>query len=230
MKPSALRRQNLRLLIDQQYGGNTGRFADYMGKKRPTIYRLFSDAESSRDIGEDLAREIERAHKLSTHWLDIDHSSELPGGPLMASENTEVAQRSGSRLPLISWVAASAPREANDPYAPGNAEAWIDFDGEASSSAFCLRVRGDSMMRPDGSEPSFPDGCIIGIEPRRRPKSREFAVFRFNDADEATFKQYVTDGPLKMLKPLNPTYPNIVLGPDAQLVGTVFEKRIITSY
>jgi SOS-response transcriptional repressor LexA len=145
-------------------------------------------------------------------------------------ENVEPYPIRRSRLPLISWVSAGLKGDANDPYAPGNAEAFIDFDSDASSSAFCLRVRGDSMVRPDGSEPSFPDGCIIGVEPRRKPKSLEFAVFRFNDSDEATFKQYVVDGPLRLLKPLNPSYPNIVLSTDAQLVGTVFEKRIITRY
>lgn len=144
--------------------------------------------------------------------------------------NVEEHGPAGARLPLISWVRAGLRDDANDPYAPGKAETWIDFDTAASTSAFCLRVRGDSMVRPDGSEPSFPDGCIIGVEPRRRPKSRDFAVFRFNDSDEATFKQFIVDGPLKILKPLNPSYPNIVLGPDAQLVGTVFEKRIITKY
>jgi SOS-response transcriptional repressor LexA len=152
-------------------------------------------------------------------------------GPYMAGEpNVAAYATRGARLPLISWVSAGLKDEANDPYGPGNAEQWIDFDTHASASAFCLRVRGDSMMTPDGSEPTFPDGCIIGVEPKRRPKSREFAVFRFNDSDEATFKMYIVDGPLKLLKPLNPSYPNIVLGPDAQLVGTVFEKRIISKY
>ncbi len=84
------------------------------------------------------------------------------------------------------------------------------------------------MVRPDGT--GFPDGCLIAVEPKRRPKSGEFAVFRFSNTDEATFKQYISDGPLKLLKPLNPSYPNIVLGPDAQLVGTVFEMRIIERF
>lgn len=157
---------------------------------------------------------------------------ELLRGPHVAprASNVDDAPPRRSSLPLISWVAAGLKESAFDPYAPGNAEDWIEFEGQASSSAFCLRVRGDSMMSPDGKEPTFPDGCIIAVEPRRRPRSREFAVFRFNDSDEATFKQYITDGPLKMLKPLNPTYPNIALGPDAQLAGTVFEKLIISRY
>lgn len=170
---------------------------------------------------------------LSLHWLSTGEGprDDPNRGPLQLREpNVVEIPQSRSRLPLISWVSAGLKDDANDPYAPGNAEAWVDFEGDASSSAFCLRVRGDSMRNPDGVEPTFPDGCIIGIEPRRKPKSREFAVFRFNDTDEAAFKMFITDGPLKLLKPLNPTYPIIALGPDAQLVGTVFEKRIIARY
>lgn len=142
--------------------------------------------------------------------------------------NVEDYATKGSRLPLISWVSAGLRDDANDPYAPGNAEAWVDFEGMASRSAFCLRVRGQSMIRADGT--GFPDGCLIAVEPRRLPKSGEFAVFRFNTTDEATFKQFVLDGPLQILRPLNPAYPIIVLSDDAQLVGTVFEKRIIEKF
>jgi SOS-response transcriptional repressor LexA len=171
---------------------------------------------------------IASALGVSLNWLLSGHGS--PDPVIAAEPNVEIYPSRRSRLPLISWVSAGLKDEAANPYSPGNAEMWVDFDTQASSSAFCLRVRGDSMMSPDGNEPTFPDGCIIGVEPKRRPKSREFAVFRFNDSDEATFKMFVSDGPLKLLKPLNPSYPNIALSPDAQLVGTVFEKRIIGRY
>lgn len=170
--------------------------------------------------------------KLDTIWK-IGSALGVPLDNLVSEElaNYNVGQpkpMGRSRLPLISWVSAGMRREANDPYAPGAAADWVDFDAVGSKSAFCLQVRGDSMVRQDGS--GFPDGCYIAVEPTRRPKSGEYAVFRFNDSDEATFKQYISDGPLKMLKALNPAYPPIVLGPDAQLVGTVFEKRIVERF
>lgn len=194
------------------------------GVDEATISALIKRDSTRSEYAPDLATGL----GVSLQWL-------MKGvGPMdanyAAEPNTEAYGLRRSRLPLISWVRAGLLDEANDPYAAGNAETYIDFDSEASSSAFCLRVRGDSMMSPDGKEPTFPDGCIIAVEPRRQPKSREFAVFRFNDSDEATFKMFVSDGPLKILKPLNPSYPNIVLSPDAQLAGTVFEKRIISRY
>jgi len=73
MKPHDIRRANLLKLIDERFEGNKGRFADTVGRKRPLIYRLFSDAEGSRrDIGEELARDIEHKLGLKPGWLDLD--------------------------------------------------------------------------------------------------------------------------------------------------------------
>lgn len=176
--------------------------------------------------------EVDRLKVLAAAYgCSID---ELIGGPgptsLNEPPNVYPVPPSRIRLPLISWVSAGLRDDANDPYAKGNAEAWEDFEGPCSSISFCLRVRGASMTSPGGVEPNFPDGCIIGVDPRRQPKSFEFAVFRFNNTDEATFKQFVIDGQDVLLRPLNPAYPVNRLPEDAQLVGTVFEKRIVSRY
>lgn len=208
--------------------GTQGMVWQYLHGKRPlNVKAAVAFAKGLEVRVEDFSR------RLYSELRQISHAANDPPVPYRVAEpNVEDVPAASSRLPLISWVSAGLKDEANDPYAPGNAEAWIDFDGQASSSAFCLRVRGRSMESPDGREPTFPDGCLIAVEPRRRPKSMEFAVFRFADTDEATFKQYVVNGPLKLLKPLNPDpeYKIIALSPDAQLVGTVFEKRIIGRY
>lgn len=159
----------------------------------------------------------------------IDELLRGPAGGINAP-NVEEVTPPRFKLPLISWVSAGLKEDAFDPYAPGNAEAWIDFDGPFSPGAVCLRVRGQSMTSSNGTEPTFPDGCFIGVEPDRMPKSGEFAVFRFNNSNEATFKRYVKDGPLELLVALAAGYPVITLSDDAQLVGTVTEKRIITRY
>jgi SOS-response transcriptional repressor LexA len=209
----------LKEVLEQPGRPSQAELARLTGVDEATISAIIQrDSERSK-----YATAIAAALHIRSHWL-------VTGEGPRDAENVEEHPSARARLPLISWVSAGLREEANDPYAPGNAEAWVDFDSPASSSAFCLRVRGDSMRNPTGEEPNFPDGCIIAIEPKRKPKSREFAVFRFSDTDEATFKQYIVDGPLKFLKPLNPIYPVMGLGPDARLVGTVFEKRIISKY
>lgn len=79
MKPHELRLRNLQAIIKDQFDGKAGRLADALGKKRPQIYRLFSNSDNRRDIGEELAREIEAKLGLPRGWLDQEPSSAQPG-------------------------------------------------------------------------------------------------------------------------------------------------------
>lgn len=224
----ATRRRNLELLIEERFGGIATRLAEAVGRQPSYVFRLFSDnPDHARAIGERLARDIENRVGLPAGWLDLPtHGKQKT--PAARVGNTAPASEGATRLPLISWVSAGMRDHAHDPYSPGTAEAWVEFGSIASDTAFCLRVRGTSMVRPDGT--GFPDGCIIAVEPKRKPRSGDYVVVRFNDSDEATFKQYFVDGPLKLLKPLNPEFPTLQVTPDAALCGVVFEKRIIETY
>lgn len=96
MKPHEIRRKNLQALIDARFDGNKGQFADAIGRKRPLVYRLFSDAENSRrDIGEELAR-------------DIEHILRLPAGSLDAAE-TAPGDNAGNRATSMEIPAELAP-------------------------------------------------------------------------------------------------------------------------
>lgn len=70
MKPHDIRLANLQRVIDKHFDGKAGRLADAIGKKRPQIYRLFSDTENARSIGEELARDIEA--KLGLQYGSLD--------------------------------------------------------------------------------------------------------------------------------------------------------------
>lgn len=77
MKPHSHRRTNLLRLINERFEGKKGRFADAIGRERPLIYRLFSNtAGSKRNIGEELARDIEHKLGLTPGWLDQDHTTQ----------------------------------------------------------------------------------------------------------------------------------------------------------
>lgn len=128
---------------------------------------------------------------------------------------------------VVSWVNAGSRSEAVEPYEPGAAPT-VDFETAPTRGDYALQVRNDSMVRPDGS--GFPDGCYIAIQHARRAKSGDFVVVRFRDTDEATFKQLIIDGPVKIMKPLNPNYKPFMLPPDAVIVGVVCEKRLTEKF
>ena len=206
-------------LAREQCGLNQSELGKAAGLSQPTISAIESGTTKQKDI------------KLET-IIKIAGATNKPlefflGGSI--ENNTErVTIKSRSKLPLISFVMAGLRGEANDPYATGAAERWIDVMSEASDAAYCLRVRGDSMQRADGT--GFPDGCIIAVEPKRKPRSGDFVVVRFANSDEATFKQYFVEGPMKLLKPLNAAFPTLQVTPDAHLAGVVFEKRIVETF
>jgi SOS-response transcriptional repressor LexA len=117
------------------------------------------------------------------------------------------------------------PDVVADPYAPGVADEWIETEAVVSRHTYCLRVRGDSMLRPDGT--GFPPGSVIVVDPELEARNGDYVVVRFSNSDEATFKQLVIDGPNKLLRALNPAYPPINVTEDARLSGVVIEKRLI---
>lgn len=192
------------------------------GEEPVTASYLSQIKNGYRSMGDKVARKLEQLRpEYPAGWMDKPRA---PG--LMASEsNVETVREPGALLPLISWVIAGARAEANDPYPVGAAEDWIEFDTPMSKSAYCLRVRGSSMVRPDGT--GFPEGCLLAIEPLRLAKSGDFVIVRFENDNEATFKQYFKEGDLHYLRPLNPSFPTIIMPPDGRIVGVVREWRIV---
>lgn len=124
-----------------------------------------------------------------------------------------------STVRLISWVQAGRFEPDSDPYPSGDGEKLIYTSKKVGPRAYALKIRGDSMENP-GSGHTFPDGCIIIVDPDKGADVGSFVVVRFNDAGEATFKQLVEDAGRRYLKPLNPRYPMIPIGDDAILCGT----------
>jgi len=123
-------------------------------------------------------------------------------------------------VPLISWVQAGRFEPASDPYPLDQGEKLIYTSKKVGARAYALKIRGDSMENP-GSGHTFPDGCIIIVDPDRPAGVGSFVVVRFDDSGgEVTFKQLVEDAGKRYLKPLNPRYPMIPIGDNAMLCGT----------
>lgn len=121
------------------------------------------------------------------------------------------------RVPIISWVAASAFAGSADPYPVGNGEGYTFVPG-VSDRCYALRVRGPSM------QPRFGDGDLIVVDPQREAKPGDFVVVARDATEEATFKELArVDGSL-WLKPLNPQFPAIPMPTDARICGVVVRR------
>jgi hypothetical protein len=74
MDIATIRRNNLRHLIDTEYGGVDARIAEKLDRQPGYISRLFTEKEEHRrNIGASLARDIERVSGKPEGWLDHPH-------------------------------------------------------------------------------------------------------------------------------------------------------------
>jgi hypothetical protein len=165
-------------------------------------------------LGSRFCRKLEKALGLAPGWMDLVHSQGDDGGA------QKIGVR-GRKLRLISWAQAwsfkgmvfldSAEKDATFIYADAS---------DVGEGSFALRVRGESMVNSEGV-PSFPDGCIITVDPTVEPMPDDNVVVKLPTAEEAVFKKLeLFDGEL-YLKPLNSHYPMARMPEGAKIIGVV---------
>lgn len=194
----------LKLLIDNQFNGSQAEFARKSGINPSQVTQWLS---GYRNLGEKVARKIEVTLDLPHNWLDEKNISN--------GDNFDIDVNTKGSVPIISWVQAGHWHGTIDNLMPGEGERF-ETTVTPREHTFALRVRGDSM------EPTFPDGCVIVVEPEKSANHGDFVVVRQN-GDEATFKQLIHDGASKYLKPINSRYPIMELKPDATICGVVVQ-------
>lgn len=131
------------------------------------------------------------------------------------------------KVPLISWVQAGQWTAVAKSFEVFDAQDWLPCVASHSPSTFCLRVRGQSMFNPNGT-PSFSEGDIIFVDPEKASDNRSCVIVMLDDEQEATFKQLVIEGDRKMLRPLNPSWPEqwLPINGNATIIGTVIGKWV----
>lgn len=122
-----------------------------------------------------------------------------------------------NHVPIISWVQAGNWNES--------VPATHDFEVIASpfkcsNDAYALEVKGDSMTSLPGGSYSFPEGCLIIVEPNAEARHRSFVVARIEGTNEVTFKRLNTDGG-NYLQPLNPQHQIIPIDQPIHICGVV---------
>lgn len=143
------------------------------------------------------------------------------------SKHREISVTDGpdikGQIPLISWVQAGDWNGAHDPLQPGEAERWLECPVTHSERTYALRVRGDSMTAPHGNSRSYPEGCIIFVDPMRKsPVNGARIIAKLNGSDEVTFKVFKQEDGRIWLQPINPMHQPIT--DQFKVLGTVIGK------
>ena len=163
---------------------------------------------------------IAAALRVTPTWLQS-------GTPPMRPSNIEEAPSTRGLVPLISWVQAGAWCEVAEVREPApdyhDSSTYLPCPAPHGRSTFALRVKGDSMTAPYGR--SYPDGCIIYVDPERRsPVNGDRIVACLMDAGdhEVAFKIYKHEDGRQWLAPLNTQHPPLF--ERFTVLGTVIGK------
>lgn len=191
---------------------------------------LDSKTGRPRGMRSESCRKIEEMTGIAKNWLDTDHSTgqaklakQMAAGLHLVS-NIQPVTLTANQIPLVSWVTAGQLVDIIDNNLPGEADEWITPEfTKPSRHAFALRVEGDSMSGA-GNGISFPEGCLIIVDPERAPKSGDYVVAKDVVTQKATFKKLTTDGASWFLKPINSAYPTKEIDdPGLRVIGVVIE-------
>lgn len=145
----------------------------------------------------------------------IERSSRARSIQLTQKAIAKLRYQQGSSLPLLGRVAAGHPLLAEE-----NIEAYVPVEPHlATRDAFCLRVRGDSMI-----EAGILDGDIVVIDRGISPNKGDVVVALIDG--EATLKFYYPRDNLIELRPANHQMRSITFHRDEVLIqGVVIELR-----
>lgn len=160
---------------------------------------------------------------VSQQWLATGEGPMAAAVAPSGSSNMEPGPDVKGRVPLVSWVQAGAWCEACTPVDVSEVERWLDCPVPHGKSTFVLRVRGDSMTAPTGNARTYPEGCLIFVDPERRsPVNGDRIVACLEGCNEVTFKVFKDEDGRRWLQPLNPSHEPI--REPFKVLGTVIGK------
>lgn len=196
MRISDTRLQNFRHLLAE----NKLRLidiAELLGKA-PAQVSAFGGKNPTKGIGDQIAREIERALNLPHGSLDVPRAS-------AQLSNHDTAVYPNKKLPVFGSIAAGKWCSSTDSFDPKDAEEWINAPDTVGPHAFVLRIEGISM------EPKFSEGDKVVIDSTLEAQPGNFVVVKRSGDEAVTFRQLKQEGAEIYLYALNPDWPERIV-------------------
>jgi len=169
---------------------------------------------------------IAKAYKSSVDWLLTGEAQKHPEtstleiGSTPGDEHPNVNYHPmAASVPLIDWVSVNSwCRSEIDSDA---VEMRMACPDQIGPRGFALAVEGDAMRNPNANEDSYPHKTIIFVDPDLKG-SIGSAVLALIEGDAVpVFRILTRDAGRDILKPLNPQYPIIDVGPEDTILGVV---------
>lgn len=156
--------------------------------------------------------------KADPAWLQFGTANERASAKKLVEKQEKAITH--TPVPILSWEQAAefmnVAKMRRD-----EIKEWVPHFNTDKSRWYALRIKGDSMTAPLGQNKNFHEGDIILVDPDKEAKHNDFVIALLPRAKEVTFKQYVLDGGVRYLKPLNPQYPIVAIDKGTHISGVV---------
>ncbi|PVZ20291.1 MULTISPECIES: LexA family transcriptional regulator [unclassified Pseudomonas] len=118
------------------------------------------------------------------------------------------------RYPCLDWSAFNEPD-----FSQCTASSWFASDYHATGAACWVCVTTEAMLAPAGL--CIPVGSWVLVDTGLAPKSGQLAVVRQASGGLPRLRQWVEEGEVTWLRPLNPTWPTQQAAADCTPCGVV---------
>ncbi|WP_053152239.1 LexA family protein [Pseudomonas protegens] len=196
MKISNTRLQNFRRVLAERKLRLTD-IADLLGKA-PAQVSAFGGKNPTKGIGDQIAREIEKALNLYNGYLDVPYGFD-------EFNNATTLSHTGRKIPIISATAASSWYTADNDFKLKDTDDWINAPGPVGPRTFALRVEGISM------EPKFMEGDKVVIDPSLEISPGDYVAAQHIRDNFIAIKQLKQEGQDQYLFALNPDWPERII-------------------
>ena len=147
--------------------------------------------------------ELAKALETSPGWLQY---GEVKTIDFEAKELRDKFLSCFHKVPILTWKQISELKDITTIH-PNEIFAWVPHFYSDEPNSFALVISNDAMTASLGQNKSFHAGEIIILESKIIPENGDFVVAILTNSNAAIFRQYVVDGGIQYLKPLNPQYP-----------------------
>ena len=189
-------------VLASKMGVTRGAITHYLSERRTPSLQQF--------------KKLSAVLKTDPVWLQYGLSTNQEPKPKSKIEKSETRRYP---LPILPWNSIA---DFIDIRKRGvEIKEWVSHFFTDQPHWYALRVIGDSMKAPSGNSKSFHEGDLIIVDPDKTVMHGSYVVAMLPRAKEATFKQYVVDGGVAYLKPLNPQYPMLQINDATHVCGVI---------
>jgi SOS-response transcriptional repressor LexA len=150
--------------------------------------------------------------KTDPSWLQFGKSQETK------KPSRQQTQKQQNRIPILDWQQVI---DYHSDVILDKSQSYLDYFNYQSSECYALIIKGDAMIAPLFQSISFHPGSYIIIDPHKIPEYASYVIVATKNKKEPILRQYVEEGGVVYLKPLNPQYPLIQLESSMKVLGVV---------